>query len=210
MLLSFKRWGLPTLAALAAFALGGWTFWRLTHGLTAFTSESWRQVQVLEQPRPLPDVTLQDQDGRLFNLHQWCGSVLAISFIYTQCQTVCGVLGAESVRLAEQLADLITTGRLKVVAISFDPQRDDPTRLARFQRNLYADATTRSWVVRAPSEADTRRLLATFGVTVIADGRGGFDHNAAFHVVDQSCRLVRIIDLQDVGSVAATVRALTQ
>ena len=37
-------------------------------------------------------------------------------------------------------------------------------------------------------------MLATFGVVVIPDGSGEFQHNGAIHVVDRQGRLVRILD----------------
>ena len=47
----------------------------------------------------------------------------------------------------------------------------------------------------ASASADERkRLLADFQVTVVPDGRGDFEHNAALLVVDRQGRLVRIFD----------------
>ncbi len=40
-------------------------------------------------------------------------------------------------------------------------------------------------------------LLAAFGIVVIAAPMEQFEHNAAFHVVDDSGRLARIVDADD-------------
>ena len=43
--------------------------------------------------------------------------------------------------------------------------------------------------------ADLAAWLRTFGIVVIPDGYGGYEHNAALHLVDERGRLVRILDL---------------
>jgi protein SCO1/2 len=50
---------------------------------------------------------------------------------------------------------------------------------------------------RVADPARLRLLLDAFGVTVIDDGRGGYEHNAALLVVDTRGRLVRVFDYDD-------------
>jgi len=45
-------------------------------------------------------------------------------------------------------------------------------------------------------------------VVVIPDRRGGFEHNAALHLVDREGRLARIADPEDVQGFVASVEAL--
>ncbi len=180
-------------------------FWVLTRGLTAFTSETWRRAAVAESPRLLPNVVLQDQDGQVFDLHELCGQVLLVNFFYTQCPGVCNALGSEFAQLAGRLDELIRSKRVVVLSVSFDPNRDDRGRLASFRRQ-WAGSDTAWRVVRAPSAQDTQRLLDVMGVVVIPDRRGGFDHNAATHLVDQSCRLAQIVDIGDMDRAEFEVR----
>jgi protein SCO1/2 len=37
-------------------------------------------------------------------------------------------------------------------------------------------------------------LLRSFGIVVIADGKGDFQHNAAIHIVNAEGRLSRVLD----------------
>lgn len=193
-------------ALAAAVLVAGFSLlWYLTRGLTAFTTESWRRFEVLEAARPLPAVQLQDQAGQRFELQSLCGRVLVINFIYTHCPGVCSALGAGAAQLARSLDAEIEQERVAVLSVSFDPLRDTPKRLASFKQSL--DPSGSGWrVLRAPSEAQTQALLQTMGVVVIDDRRGGFVHNAAWHMVDPSCRLTRILDLDELGRAAALVR----
>ncbi len=201
-----QRW-LALVAAVLALSVGLFAVWQLTRGITTFTSESWRRASVLERPRTLPRVVLQDQGGQTFGLQELCGRVLVINFIYTQCPGVCSALGSESAQLASRFADPIQLGQVAVVSVSFDPVRDSPERLSQFKARW--DPGNTGWRVTRPvSAGEAQALLEVMGVVVIPDGSGGFDHNAALHIVDKSCRLTEIIDLEDFAKAEAAVRRL--
>jgi protein SCO1/2 len=201
------KFGLASLATLAAALLAGTVLWQITGGLSSFTSESWRRASVAVQPRALPDALLQDQHGRQFHARELCGKVIVIDFIYTRCPTVCKAQGGVSAQLASRLDTATEAGKAMVLSVSFDPVNDTPEAMARFKHALEPRPTP--WIVARPlSGADRQALLQTFGVEVIADGAGGFDHNAALHLVDQSCRLTRILDYDNISGMEKAVRAL--
>lgn len=194
-------------ATVAAIVLGGAVLAFLTRGLTSFTSESWRRASIAAHPRPVPDVTLQDHTGALVQTASLCGRVMVIDFVYTQCPTVCKSIGTESAWLARQLADLIDSEQAIVLSVSFDQMRDTPDALAQFRRNLSGIQSTPWRLARPVSKEDQQALLEAFDVVVIPDGYGGFDHNAALHLVDRNCRLSRVVDLEEVRAVPQWVRA---
>lgn len=182
---------------------------RLTAGMTSFTSESWRRASIAAEPRPVPAIRLQDDDGLPFVLTDHCGKVMVIDFIYTRCTTLCGGLGAASARLARRLDDLQVRGDSVVLSLSFDPAHDTPLQLRAFKRAMEREPS--SWRLARPAGDEARRdLFEAFGVVAIPDGAGGFDHNAALHVVDRDCRFVRVLDSDDVEGAASLVRRLRQ
>ena len=61
-----------------------------------------------------------------------------------------------------------------------------------------------------PDAGQLRRLLEAWQVVVIDDGLGGYEHNAALLVVDESGRLVRIFDDTEGATALAFARALAQ
>ena len=181
--------------------------WRLTAGLSAFTSESWRRAAVAAAPRPVPAITLQDESGRLLRLDTLCGHVMVLDFVYTRCPTVCKALGASSSQLAQRLSRIDGLQDVVVMSVSLDPQRDPPERLQAFKRAM--EAAISPWRLARPVDLEgRRRLLDAFGVVAIPDGMGGYDHNAALHIVDQRCRLVRILDADNVRGAELEARRL--
>ncbi|MFZ5509068.1 MAG: SCO family protein [Pseudomonadota bacterium] len=192
-------------AALLVTVLGLAVAWWGTDGFRAYTAETARREQVLRNPRPLPDVALEDQNGRLFHLQDYGGRLVAVEFIYTRCETLCRSLGAAFKQIREAVAPQTLARDFALVSISFDPAHDEPPRLARYARDFGADGE--HWRIARPrSAADSAALLHAFDIVVIPDGRGGYEHNAAIHLLDRRGRLVRISDIGEPARFVAGLR----
>ena len=187
--------GQRSLAATAlATLLGIGVFWWGTDGFSAFTAETARRVEVLRSPRTLPAAVLEDQDGRVFRLSEYQGRLLAVEFIYTRCATVCRSLGMAFRQIRERLPQAALGRDIALLSISFDAQRDDPASLRTYGRNFGADGE--HWrIARVRSPAELEALLAAFGVVVVPDGLGGFEHNAAIHLLGRDGKLAQISDI---------------
>lgn len=193
-------------SALAGIA-GAAILWQATDGLSAFTAESARRAEVLRSPRALPAARLQDQDGAFFSLDDYHGRLLAVEFIYTRCETVCLSLGAAFRQIHDRVPPQALGRDFALLSLSFDPEHDQPAQLRDYARRFGADG--RHWrVARVPDRAALDALLERFGVVVIPDRHGGFEHNAALHLVDREGRLARIADAEDVQGFVASVEAL--
>lgn len=174
--------------------LGIGVFWYGTDGFTALTAETARRSDILRSPRPLPPVTLEDQDGRLFKLQDYRGQLLAVEFIYTRCQTICRAQGMVFKQIRDQIPASILGRRFSLLSISFDPLHDDPPSLKAYGDRYDADGN-RWRVARVNDQAELAELLKAFGIVVIDDGMGGFEHNAAIHLLGRDGRLRQISDL---------------
>lgn len=176
--------------------LGIAALWRGTDGLQAFTAETARRADILRAPRALPAAALEDQDGRTFSLQDYRGRLLAVEFIYTRCTTLCRSLGMAFRQLRDRVPAQALGRDFALLSISFDPQHDDPPSLKAYGRTYGADGT--HWrVARVRSETELRSLLEAFGIVVIPDGLGGFEHNAAIHLLGRDGRLVQISDIDE-------------
>jgi protein SCO1/2 len=184
----------------AALALGGYAgaAW-LTHDFQVWTAEGARRLEVALAPVPAPPVMAEGPGIAPQPLTQLLAagpSVTVVDFVYTRCQTVCVALGSVFQQMQAQLqaagAGDAAASRIKLMSISFD-ERDSTPDLQAYAARLQADP--RIWrFVRVPGAKETQRLLADFQVTVVPDGRGDFEHNAALLVVDRQGRLIRVFD----------------
>ena len=180
-------------AALCVTVLGSGVLTWGTDGFNAFTDEGARRYAVQQEPRPVPDAVFQDQSGRRFDFTDLRGRVVAVEFIYVNCPTVCSTLGQAFRRVHDALPAALRGRDVVLLSVSFDPRRDVPSRLADYAQRHGADGT--AWrVVRIEDRTALQAWLRAFGIVVIDDGLGGFEHNAALHLVDRAGRLARIED----------------
>lgn len=183
------------LVALLAFGAAHW----LTLGFEVWTAEGARRLAWARQPVAVPDVIVEGPGlaaqplGAL--LAQGSGATI-VDFVYTRCETVCSALGGVFQQAQGTLMVAPASPAVRLLSISFDPVHDDLATLQAYSASLQADPAV--WrFARVADATRLRSLLEAFGITVIADGRGGFEHNAALLVVDGRGRLVRAFDYDD-------------
>lgn len=176
--------------------LGSGALWWSTDGLVAFTAETARRVDILRAPRPLPSAMLEDQDGRSFGLDDYRGKLVAVEFIYTRCSTVCRTLGLAFKQIRDRVPQQALGREFALLSISFDPERDDSASLRTYGDSFGADGN--DWrIARVRNTAELDALLDAFGIVVVPDGRGGFEHNAAIHLLGRDGRLALISDIDE-------------
>ena len=87
-------------------------------------------TQTLSSGPEIPNITVRDQDGRERHLFSDLieGKVVAISFIFTTCTTICPPIGANFAKLEKELGE--RAGRdVHLISLSVDPLTDTPQRL---------------------------------------------------------------------------------
>lgn len=193
-------------AGLVIAAIGTATLWWGTDGFRALTAEAARRAEVLRAPRLMPTVSLQDQDGRSFRLEDYRDRLLAVEFIYVNCPTLCNTLGQSFQQVRNNLPATALGQNVVLLSISFDPKRDTPQRLKDFAHRHGADGN--EWrIARIEDEQGLKEILETFGIVVIPDRFGGYEHNAALHLVDGQGRLSLIEDYDQPQRFAAAIKS---
>lgn len=186
----FRTALLSAMLAVAGYAAAAW----LTHDFQVWTAEGARRLEVALQPVPAPAVAI-DGPGiapQALSRHLADGqSVTLVDFVYTRCQSVCLAMGSSFQQMQAVLRE--RGGKVKLLSISFDGSHDTPEVLQAYASKLGADPA-RWRFVRVQEPQGTQQLLKDFQVVVVPDGRGDFEHNAAFLVIDPQGRLVRIFD----------------
>jgi protein SCO1/2 len=188
----------------------------LTHDFQVWTAEGARRLAVALHPLPAPPIVMEGPAGPPRSLQQWLAAeraVTIVDFMYTRCTTLCVALGSAFQQMQAEIvrdeSSPPTPGRvpLRLLSISFDPAHDDAAALARYAARLQANP--RVWrFARVAELRDARPLLAHYQVTVIPDGLGGYEHNAALLVLDAQGRLVRVFDYTELDTTLAYARAL--
>ena len=195
-----------TFVSLIVFTLGCCTLWQATDGLSALTTEGARRLQVASAPADLPDLFLEDMGGGEITLGEPSDGVTFAEFIYTTCPTICVQAGEEMAQLRQRLVEDGLEEQVRLLSISFDPINDDPKAMAAYGELHDADGLI--WTIARPDPNDLAIMLESFGVQVIPDDFGGYEHNAALHLIDRSGRLRGIFDIDDIEGAASAAGEL--
>ncbi|NVK16237.1 MAG: SCO family protein [Rhodobacteraceae bacterium] len=190
-------------SVLAAVA-GGGILWLATDGAQAFTSEAARRLDVVQSPRQVPKVLLEDMMSRPVPLLPQAGEVVLVEFIYTVCGDICQIAAADFAEIRDRLQAQGVKARL--LSVSFDPERDTPEQMAIYGDAHEADGIM--WTIARPEKTALPELLGLFDVIVIPDEWGGYQHNAAIHVITGDGRFSAVYDTDAVEDVLAHLSAV--
>lgn len=185
-----------TAASVIVLLLGIWATWAITGGFEAITAEQARRIDISRKQPAVPEVRLIDQSGQAFRFGEWVrekNRYLIVDFIYTKCQTLCRSLGTEFQQLQRDIVERGLQSRVHLLSVSFDPAHDSPAVLEAYAGHM--QAMPGIWTFATVGDVrELDGLLRTFGVIVIPDRQGGYQHNAALIQVAPSGRLVRVMD----------------
>jgi protein SCO1/2 len=152
-------------------------------------------VSVLQPGDLVPGTSLTDQYGKPLSLADWRGSAVVVTFIYVQCPLpeFCPLMDRRFAELQSLIAaDPALKGKVRLLSVSFDPDRDRPAELARQAIRLKADPAVWRFATAPPDVVD--RFAATFGVNVIREKDGTITHNLRTAVVGRDGRVVSVAD----------------
>ncbi len=190
------------LATLFIVITGTLILWISTDGGRAFTAEEARRLEIRENPRPVPDWQLQNQDAKPFTFQDWHGHFIVVDFIYTSCPSVCLILSSNLRTLQKDFATEGKSDKLRFLSISFDPEKDTPQRLKEHLSHFSADFT--NWMALRPtSESQKKAILDFFKVVVIPDEYGGYTHSAGYHIINPDGKLIAIFGVDEMDELRA-------
>lgn len=192
------------LSSLIVLMFGAFLFYIGTDGFQAFTAETARVNQLMDEKPQFPDVTLEDNNGRSYSFSEFKGKYVFITFLYTSCGTVCPELEVNMSEVYKQIPKEYIGDDIQFLSISFDPERDDPKTLDTYRKAFGSDGET--WrMARIPDQEELNSLLDRFGVIVIPDEYGNFAHNSAFYLVNSKGQLIEVMDYTFIDKAADRV-----
>lgn len=149
-----------------------------------------RDVDPLEIGDLLPDYRFTNQLGQAVNLHQFRGTALAITFIFTRCPlpTYCPLMSSNFRDTQEALLRIPNAPtNWHLLTISFDPEFDTPARLKGYAETYRHDP--RRWSFLTGELIDITAIAEQFGMLFWRDQEGSISHNLRTVVVDANGRV---------------------
>ena len=142
-----------------------------------------------EPPRPAPDFALRSTSGAEFRLSRHRGKVVVLTFGYTNCADVCPTVLAELAQVRRRLGK--AAGRVQVVYVSVDPERDTLERL-----DAYTQVFDKTFLGLTGSVDQLGPVWKAYGISIVrrpvaGDGPGAYlvHHTASLYLIDAAGRL---------------------
>ena len=143
---------------------------------------------------PLPEdsiyqlpVTLTTQDGTTQQLAERRGRPQLLTMFYTTCQMVCPVI-IDSMRLTDEALSEEQRARIDLLAVSFDPARDDVAALRAYARERKLES--RFWTLARAEQGQERALSSVLGLQYRQLPDGDFNHSSEIILLDTEGRIV--------------------
>ncbi len=147
-----------------------------------------------------PDFVLTNQDGKRFSLKEFRGKAVAVTFIYAQCPLpdYCIKMSTNFSDLANQLnGDAEMKDKIRLLSISFDPERDTPEKLRSYGqgylgKDVKPDFTV--WQLAVGSEKEVRAIADFFGLRYEVDQEDEtqFAHSLRTAVISPNGKVTKI------------------
>jgi protein SCO1/2 len=143
----------------------------------------------------VPDFTLVDQSGSNVSLAALKGRVVAVTFIYSRCPLpdYCPRM-VENFRAVRQRFAAEMDRNLVLLTISFDPQYDTPSVLARYAASQRAGGP--GWHFLTGDKTNIERVCNAFGIEYWPE-EGLITHSLQTAVVDRDGRLAATVEGKD-------------
>jgi len=133
------------------------------------------------------DSSFTSSDGDATTLLASNGHIRIVTMMYAHCPGVCPMAMATLRQIESQMSEG-ERNRLRVVALTLDPEQDSLASLATFRRE-HAISSTR-WTLGRPSSTSVARIAEGLGITYRSAADDTVDHQSLFALLDASGRIV--------------------
>jgi protein SCO1 len=149
-------------------------------------------------------VPLRDETGKVRALDTFRGHPVLITMFYGSCPVACPILTSDLKRLERQIPEPLRSD-VRILMVSFDPDRDTPAALARFKLERGLDDAR--WTLASAQHDEARELAGVLNIKYRKLDNGAFFHSSVIVLLDRQGRPQARIDGADEDA-SAIVRAM--
>jgi protein SCO1/2 len=153
----------------------------------------------------VPSFRFIDQAGAPFGSRELAGHVWIADFIFTSCPEVCPRMTEEMARLQASLRNRGLGGRVQLVSVSVDPERDTPAKLAEYATRFHVDGAL--WKLLTGPQHDVEEAVVNgFKIGLQRDDSAqdpfAIVHGTRFVLVDKKGAIRGYYDAADRAAIA--------
>lgn len=179
-------------------------YWLEKIGIVALPQPGQAEVPLndkfVQVGKEVPNFNLVNQDGKKFSLNDYRGKALAITFIYRECPLpeFCIKMSRHFSDMANQIAaDPVGKKNVRLLSISFDPERDTPEKLRQYGLGyLGTDAKDdfTVWQLAVGPDKDVKAIADFFGLRYETDAedKTQINHSLITAVISPEGKVTRV------------------
>lgn len=179
-------------------------YWLEKIGIVALPNPDQPPVPIDEKfaqvGKEVPDFKLTNQGGKKFSLKDYRGKALAVTFIYRECP-----LPEFCIRMSQHFSDMANQvaadpegkKKIRLLSISFDPERDTPEKLKQYGlgylgKEAKDDFTV--WQLAVGPDKDVKAIADFFGLRYETDAtdKTQINHSLVTAVISPEGKVTRI------------------
>jgi protein SCO1 len=130
-------------------------------------------------------VPLRDETGAVRPLDTFRGHPVLITMFYGSCPVACPILTTDLKRLERQIPAQLRSD-VRILMVSFDPDRDTPAALAELKRERALD--NERWTLASTGEDEARELAGVLDIKYRKVDGGAFFHSSVIVLLDRQGR----------------------
>lgn len=150
--------------------------------------------------KTVPKMPLTDQNGKRFTFDDYRGKALAVTFIYRECPLpeFCIKMSKQFSDMANQIAaDPEAKDKIRLLSVSFDPERDTPEKLKQYGLGYLGPGAKDDftvWRLAVGSDKEIRDVADFFGLKYEKDAndKTQFNHSLVTAVISPDGKVTRI------------------
>ena len=151
-------------------------------------------------------VPLLDETGTVRSLDAFRGHPVLITMFYGTCPVACPLLTTDLKRLQQQIPEPVRSD-VRILMVSFDPDRDTPAALSRIMQERSLDRAR--WTLASAGDDEARELAGVLGIKYRKLDNGAFFHSSVIVLLDRQGRPQERIEgsTQDTTAILTALRA---
>lgn len=155
--------------------------------------------------KEVPNFTFTNQDGKRVSMSDFRGKATAVTFIYAQCPLpeYCILMSKNFSDLANQLQDSELKDQIRLLSISFDPQRDTPEKLKQYGLGYLGKNSKATdfevWQLATGKDNEVREIADFFGLRYEVDeqDKTQFNHSLRTAVIAPDGKVTKVFSGND-------------
>jgi protein SCO1/2 len=133
------------------------------------------------------DAAFTTSDGNFATLSASNGRVRIVTMMYAHCPGICPMAMATLGGIESQLP-ATERDRLRIVALTLDPEQDSLASLAAFRREH--GIISARWTLARPSSVSVARIAEGLGITYRSMADSTVDHQSVFALLDANGQII--------------------